>query len=285
MGKCGKLNIFYYNNNGCVISTIQNNHLKPSGECGVRTAHSSRVVHGDAAPPGQWPWMLEIMYKGKYYGCGAVLLSPTWAVTAGHCVRTAKTYGPWTTIVRSGELDRHSLSGRERDYFVKNIIKHPRFDVDDFHDIALLELLTPVDTSSDYVMPVCLPTGHAIDEFVNKECWASGWGETRGTGDRMKLQQVQMTVSSVAQCHAAYGNNVTTNQVCASGGATKQVCNGDSGSPLSCRVNDRWYVVGVVSWGDNNCHGRPSVFTRISEFTSWIQSTTGIDVTSTALIG
>ncbi|ESO81912.1 hypothetical protein LOTGIDRAFT_135638 [Lottia gigantea] len=91
----------------------------------------------------------------------------------------------------------------------------------------------------------------------------------------MILQELQVNVSSVSTCRSLYGTRVSDRQVCA-GNGTKQACMGDSGSPLSCNINGIWYVVGVVSWGDDNCVGRPSVFTRISQFIPWIQQQTGL---------
>ncbi|XP_067652823.1 serine protease 33-like [Haliotis asinina] len=284
MALCGTMNIFYFMNYGCTIIRINDSLQSVNTDaCGHRP-RSSRIAGGQAANPGTWPWMAEVMYRGNH-GCGAVLISPTWAVTAGHCVRTAKTSGPWATVVRVGETNRHTVSGKEKDYFVKHIIKHPLFDqTTPNHDIALLELLTPVYTQYDDVTAACLPTGYLLDEFVNKECWATGWGSTNGVGDRMRLQEVRVNVATNSACHGYYGNNVTTRDVCA-GLGDKSACGGDSGSPLSCLVKGRWFVVGVVSWGDDGCQGRPTVFTRISAYLSWIKSVTGIDISQNTIIG
>ncbi|ESO81911.1 hypothetical protein LOTGIDRAFT_100801, partial [Lottia gigantea] len=54
--------------------------------CGAKHLRSTRVVNGKPSSEGSWPWMSEILYKG-HHGCGAVLISPKWAITAGHCVR------------------------------------------------------------------------------------------------------------------------------------------------------------------------------------------------------
>ena len=51
-------------------------------------------------------------------------------------------------------------------------------------------------------------------------------------------------------------------------------CDGDSGGPLSVRLEDgRWYIVGVVSWGIGCGEvNQPGVMVRLSKYTQWIQS-------------
>ena len=50
-----------------------------------------RIVQGNTADYGEWPWQISVMkqsiYTGGYiHSCGAVLLSENWAITAAHCV-------------------------------------------------------------------------------------------------------------------------------------------------------------------------------------------------------
>ncbi|XP_064599455.1 chymotrypsinogen B-like [Liolophura sinensis] len=283
---------------------------------------SPRILHGHPATKGRWPWMGEILYKGNH-GCGAVLISSTWAITAGHCVRTATAFGSWGLLLRVGELDRQSISGSERDYFVKRIIKHPLFDKDDGsdvendNDIALLELAYPI-ADIPGVTPICLPGPGMVDQFAGGDCWGTGWGKTDGN-DPSKLQEVKMTVHTTAACSRDYGGRVSGRQLCAGGGnvsacsvsmrvyqlfggmdppsqedtAYRPITNvgisrrlrGDSGSPLSCVKDGWWHVAGVVSWGDDYCRGRPSVYTRISAHLDWIRRTTGLGKVSAPVVG
>ena len=45
---------------------------------------------------------------------------------------------------------------------------------------------------------------------------------------------------------------------------------GDSGGPLMCERDGKWYLSGVVSWGPILCGKKPSVFTNVAEYTKWI---------------
>ena len=60
--------------------------------------------------------------------------------------------------------------------------------------------------------------------------------------------------------------------MCAGGEEGLDACEGDGGAPLVCEgASGRWYVVGLVSWGEGcGTPGVPSVYARISYFSDFI---------------
>ncbi|XP_054405091.1 serine protease 40 isoform X1 [Pongo abelii] len=51
----------------------------------------------------------------------------------------------------------------------------------------------------------------------------------------------------------------------------KAICRGDSGGPLVCLLNGTWFLMGLSSWSLDCCSPiGPSVFTRLTYFTNWI---------------
>uniref|UniRef100_A0A3Q3GM44 trypsin n=1 Tax=Labrus bergylta TaxID=56723 RepID=A0A3Q3GM44_9LABR len=88
------------------------------------------------------------------------------------------------------------------------------------------------------------------------------------------LMEVFVSIISTAMCNSrhGYGGAVTGNMICAGtlqGG--RDSCQGDSGGPLMCESENRWYLVGITSWGDScGLRNKPGVYTRVSSLLSWI---------------
>ena len=57
-------------------------------DCGMPSVQTSRVIGGTTAVPGAWPWIARLYRTNTRVSyCGGSLISPTWVVTAAHCVR------------------------------------------------------------------------------------------------------------------------------------------------------------------------------------------------------
>ncbi|XP_036088560.1 kallikrein-13 isoform X3 [Rousettus aegyptiacus] len=86
------------------------------------------------------------------------------------------------------------------------------------------------------------------------------------------LQCADIQLRSDEECRQKYPGKITPNMLCA---GTKEggqdSCDGDSGGPLICNGT----LHGIVSWGDFPCGqpDRPGVYTRVSQYVSWIQET------------
>merc|ERR1711902_356426 len=99
------------------------------------------------------------------------------------------------------------------------------------------------------VSPACLPSDVSQD-FAGQEATVSGWGTLSSGGNQPTvLNEVDVTVTSNADCDSAYDGGITSNMICAADPG-KDSCQGDSGGPMVVEeTSGRFSLVGVVSWG------------------------------------
>jgi secreted trypsin-like serine protease len=53
-------------------------------------------------------------------------------------------------------------------------------------------------------------------------------------------------------------------------------CAGDSGGPFVMKQNNKWYLVGIVSWGKGCARrGKYGFYTHVGKYYDWIQGHVG----------
>ncbi|XP_055837944.1 phenoloxidase-activating factor 2-like [Episyrphus balteatus] len=261
------------------------------GGCGYRNANGVGIKIKEAADNeaefGEFPWMVGILNKtilnGKLQSvlkCGGSLIAPTVVLTGGHCVFNTEAQN---LEVRAGEWESNSNAEPypHQDRQVVEIIVHESFNDRNLrNNIALLFLETPFD-EMPHINTICLPP--AGTNFDMSRCFASGWGKTKfGIGKYPNiLKKIDLPVVSNDKCQNDLRKTrlgryfeLHSSFMCAGGERDKDTCQGDGGSPLVCpMVNtpDRYYQVGIVSWGigcgDENV---PGVYASIPKLRSWI---------------
>ncbi|XP_078525442.1 chymotrypsin-like protease CTRL-1 [Lissotriton helveticus] len=238
--------------------------------CGVpaippKVSNYNRIVNGETAVPGSWPWQVSLQDGSGFHFCGASLISQTWVVTAAHCNVNRN------HRVVLGEHDRSSNAEQVQVKSIALTVTHPNWNPRTMsNDITLLKLSSPA-TLNSRVSPVCLAA--ASDTLPSGiKCVTTGWGRTSGTTNASppRLQQVALPLVTVAQCKQYWGTQITDAMICA-GASGVSSCQGDSGGPLVCQKGSAWNLIGIVSWGTQNCNVRaPAMYARVTYLRSWI---------------
>nr|AHB81535.1 complement factor D [Ctenopharyngodon idella] len=232
-----------------------------TGEC---------ITGGSEADAHSRPYMASLQWNGKHE-CGGFLISSQWVMSAAHCFQDGRSSG--VKVV----LGAHSLSAAEdtkQTFGVDVVYSHPDFTISNYdNDIALLKLEKPV-TESYAVKPVKFQRDEEADPKESAVVETAGWGSLNNLGGRPdKLQELSITVMMRFLCGRGdyYGTKFTSNMLCAAE-RRKDTCDGDSGGPLLYKG----VAVGITSNGGKKCGStkKPGLYTIISHYTSWIDSTT-----------
>uniref|UniRef100_A0A8C4Y8F4 Peptidase S1 domain-containing protein n=1 Tax=Gopherus evgoodei TaxID=1825980 RepID=A0A8C4Y8F4_9SAUR len=238
---------------------------------------SPRIVGGNDAKNGSWPWQVSIR-EGSNHVCGGSLIAESWVVSAAHCFDGDKS----AYHVNLGEYQLLNPSERLVSFPIKEIYRHPSYtDIGSSGDIALVELETPVNFNS-VIHPICLPAS-SVEFPAGMECWVTGWGDTH-YGAPKTLQEVQVPLIDRDTCNSLFNTGsypddpqgidpIKQDMICAGyPQGEKDACQGDSGGPLVCEWDSAWLLAGVVSWGVECARpNRPGVYILLPPYADWIQ--------------
>ncbi|PSW05514.1 trypsin-like serine protease [Photobacterium lipolyticum] len=281
----------------------------------------AKILNGDNASAyanDLLPWQASILMKSSdVSGCGAVVISNYWIVTAAHCIDPSISN---TLIAGTSYIPQGNAKTIDSKY-IFNIIetekyRHPLYNGHNVlseldNDVAVMKVDRPLYTVAKPIK-IATPAEQALadDEFATTWVYgayskptliASGWGDTTETYlPPNELQVVKLAGIPDSQCATSYTSAGDQYFVCADSNTPsvkKDACSGDSGGPLIWQNpthksdSDKGLrVVGVTSNGPD-CYWKNSgvsdaqfngLYTQLSTYLSWIESTTGVDLTSQA---
>ncbi|XP_029425672.1 serine protease 27 isoform X2 [Nannospalax galili] len=240
----------------------------------------NRMVGGDDALEGEWPWQVSIQHDGVHF-CGGSLIAPKWVLTAAHCFSNTSDLTIYRVLLGALQLLQ---PGPHAVYIpVKRVESNPLYKgMASSADVALVELQAPV-TFTSHILPVCLPDPSLIFK-PGMNCWVTGWGSP-SEQDRLPnpriLQKLAVPIIDTPKCNLLYSKDaesgfqlktIKDDMLCAGFvEGKKDACKGDSGGPLVCLVNQSWVQAGVISWGEGCARrNRPGVYIRVTSHHYWI---------------
>lgn len=251
-----------------------------------------RIIGGDNARQGQWPWMAQVDVAFRLTQeiglCGGSQLTPDWVITAGHCVVTDddQRVAASDIQIRLGSVFLDADTGYTGTalYVPDNFRRNQGREFD--NDIALVRINGPAMGERPSLIGSAqfqdLQSRSAAER--DEALTALGWGVTQPGGDTpaSRLQEVQLDYVPTGTCLNQWGsgNFNTATMVCADernplDGQQQDTCIGDSGGPLFIGQDSDPYLVGLTSYGQVNCADElPSVYTNVGSQIGFVEAAT-----------
>jgi len=235
----------------------------------IKDKTGGRIVGGELASLGQFPFHVLLIIDGGYW-CGGSLLNANWVLTAAHC------------LYQRSSTSIYSIVDVNEGYYwtstAAQFILHELYNNNQIiNDIAMIRTASAAPNNL-YTSYINLPRAQVGNSFAGYVSTIQGFGVySDAIGSVSSLKRfVSMPIMTNAACSSIW--NVGAAQLCTDTSGGRDACGGDSGGGLF--IGDAYYhsgeriVVGIVSYGAAaGCElGYPGVYARVTSYIAWIDN-------------
>lgn len=235
-------------------------------------AESARVnrfiVGGTEVKPNSVPYVVSIQFKAdSYHVCGGSILDETHILTSGSCCDKFPDVGEMQVV--AGEHNLRIIEGTEQARLVSELIVHEDYDAFNFYNNICIVKLEQELVFDSAVSRAALPADMEADWQAEAE--VCGWGVTAEGGQSSDvLMSATVPIVTDADCSAIFGEEAIQDNMLCAGGNSRDACERDSGSPLTCMKGVQTFLCGLASFGLGCSGAVPGVYTEVSHYVEWI---------------
>jgi len=238
------------------------------------------IIGGTAVDSERYPYFTLLFFNsvdGKNdVVCGGTLIHKDLVLTAAHCYD--KTIVNLATSTASVGISTFASGSTYITRKIASVTPHPNYKLTytAINDIMIVKLAAGVWS----INPIKLNFNSAVPATGAFET-VMGFGvtsEAPNTATNYVLREVAVSDVEHGICQGTYGQYLDAASMMCAYNTFKGTCYGDSGGPLitkgSSTAND--VQLGIVSYAVFGCakYGTPTVFTRVSNYASWIKNQT-----------
>ncbi|CAG4977641.1 unnamed protein product [Parnassius apollo] len=228
------------------------------------------IVGGSSTSIENYPYVSALLYlssQAYVQTCVGTIINNRAILSAAHCF-----YGHSASSWRIRVGSSYANSGGTV-FTTAQIIIHPSYtQYSNDNDVAIMHSSAAFTFSNSVRAAGIAGTNYNVAD--NQALWSVGWGKASSSGSfSEQLRHFESRSINLSTCQSIYvqlAMYLTDNMMCSGWlNASGNECQGISGGPL---VHNS-VIVGIHSWGAQCQLARyPGISTRVSAYTSWIQS-------------
>ncbi|CAD5126264.1 DgyrCDS14426 [Dimorphilus gyrociliatus] len=235
--------------------------------CG-RTGNISAVKNASIADFPWHVWIYGLINSTYYIVCEGAIVHKRFILTTAAC--ELDRYTKFSIIAGSSKR----YSGKA--YYGEKFIKHSKYShLPINYNLALIRLEKEIEFS-DKINPACLIEQN-LNGMEEYECYVTSYGTLKPKILTYNLTKLQQNLVNEQQCKESFFINYTLypETLCAKSSKTSQSQSiyYDIGSPLSCKVNGKWFVGGILQNSTKLYKNGLILYSQTGKNYRWIEKT------------